>query len=604
IERQESRVHLRMHEVVVCYLGSGGLIALHSMLDGVQTIAVGVLFAVCGVALHIGIRRVGKTKAWHRSRITGALLSGDVVVHALAGLLAPEVTWFVMLGFAFVLNSGGAYLYARHLPLIASLVVAVLIAFSLNGPLSLPDTGQFSGRALIVGATSYVLIGCLLTGLRSAMARRKHMFAKLRLSDALSAVSEKEQQLQQQKHALEVAVSQRTAELQTAKHNAEQANEAKSRFLANMSHEIRTPLNGIIGMTDLLTDTGLDAKQSDIVSAVSESGDALLAIVNDILDLSKVQAGEMSLTHEVVDLKLKLARVLRLFEGLATKRGLSLTLEFPEDAPRLVIGDPLRLRQIFSNLVSNAIKFTDDGGVVIRAVAPASDRDVWRIDVVDTGIGIDAAKLDHVFSVFAQADDDSGRRYEGTGLGLSISRELTHLFGGRIYVSSTVGEGTTFHVELPLEICQDQSIVDVANAEISMPDRDVSMSVMVVEDNAVNRNVAEAMLRKLGCTVQLAASGEEAIQRFDPSKFDLVFMDCQMPGLDGFDTTKLLRERFPESGVPILALTANAMTGDRERCIAAGMDDYLTKPIRRDELASALAQWCRRTRSAPQLAQG
>jgi PAS domain S-box-containing protein len=385
------------------------------------------------------------------------------------------------------------------------------------------------------------------------------------------------------------------AELQQAKAAAESASRTKSDFLASMSHEIRTPMNAIIGIADLLAKSALSPEQDKYVQIFRRAGDNLLHLVNDILDLSKVEAEQLELERTGFSLRDLLEKVKEMVADRAGEKGLALLCEVAPDVPAEWIGDPTRLRQVLLNLLGNAIKFTESGEVTLR-VAPDADASVpgaLRFSVSDTGIGIAEEKLGAVFERFTQADSSTTRKYGGSGLGLTISKRLVELMGGRIWVESAVGKGSVFSFAVPLEIPTEparRAAVPVGAG----PDRPLpALRILLVEDSPDNRTITVAFLQDTPYQVEIAENGAIACEKFIAGRYDLVLMDRQMPVMDGLTATRAIRaweQANQRAPTPIIALTAAALKGDREKCIAAGCTAYLTKPIKRDVLLQAIKE--------------
>jgi len=399
---------------------------------------------------------------------------------------------------------------------------------------------------------------------------------------------------------LEAAVAARTRDLVAATARAQEATRAKSEFLANMSHEIRTPMNGVLGMTDLLVESGLNVEQLDYARLVKVSAESLLTLIDDILDFSKIEAGKMELESVAFPLRGTVAPVVKTLALRAHQKGLELRCDIQPDVPENVVGAPNRLRQVITNLLGNAIKFTDRGEVSLEIALESQtvDHAGLRFTVRDTGVGIAADKQKVIFDAFAQADGSTARQFGGTGLGLSISKALVQIMGGEIWVESTLGQGSAFHftVALGVEAAVGRHRPDDAGSPANtMPAAPAAkgrtLRVLLAEDNPINKKLAAALLEKAGHRVSVASNGQEALARIEEELFDVVLMDVQMPEMDGFEAVAAIRTRERAAGghVPIIAMTAHAMKGDRERCLAAGMDEYISKPIHPQELHRLLA---------------
>ncbi|RDH82565.1 MAG: hypothetical protein DIZ80_09780 [endosymbiont of Galathealinum brachiosum] len=386
-------------------------------------------------------------------------------------------------------------------------------------------------------------------------------------------------------------------ELHKAKEIAEAASKTKSEFLANMSHEIRTPMNGILGTLQLLQGSELNSSQKEYVGIAYSSGEALLSLLNDILDFSKIEAGKLKL--EMIPFNLQsLSRDLTfLLKQKADERDVVLETDFDSQIPEVIKGDSVRIRQILANLMTNAIKFTEKGKVTVKAkVLEKTEKTVRiRLEVNDTGIGIAEESQRKLFNSFTQADGSTTRKYGGTGLGLAIVRQLVTMMRGRLGVESEEGKGSCFWIEITFEIPSLNIELEKAQESVAHVAEELEGKVLLVEDNPVNQIVAKKMLEKVGLNFEVMNNGEEAITRLKlKHDFDVVLMDCQMPVMDGYEATQALRLFEEESGIkhlPVIAMTANAMEGDKDKCLSAGMDDYISKPVNQQALKEMLAKW-------------
>ena len=469
-------------------------------------------------------------------------------------------------------------------------VIALLIATSLQRVITVPMSRLSSVMRVVTEERRY--------SVRAEPGGRDEMGLLIDgFNEMLEQIEQRDAALQDARADLERRVDERTEELRHERDRAEAAALAKSQFLANMSHEIRTPMNGVLGMTELLMQTPLDDEQKDFARTVHGSAEALLTIINDILDFSKIEAGRMEVEWIPFDVRRVAHDTGEMLQVRAEEKDIELRVDLDPALGEAYVGDPVRIRQVLLNLLSNAVKFTNEGHVELRIHLDSAREGKPRLDfeVVDTGIGIAPDKLAQVFESFTQADSSTTRRFGGTGLGLAISARLVELMGGRLEVESEEGVGSRFHFGLFLEPGELEREPSEADAdETFQPRGSHTAEVLLVEDNVVNQRLGVTMLEKAGCRVSLAQNGREAVDYCRLGTFDMVFMDCAMPVMDGFEATRTIRSlKGAMRSVPIVALTANAMAGDRDRCVAVGMDDYLAKPFNLASLTEMVHRYTR-----------
>ncbi len=397
---------------------------------------------------------------------------------------------------------------------------------------------------------------------------------------------------EQERERLSEGLGQKVKELEKTQHQlfeakaaAEAANEAKGRFLANVSHELRTPMNAILGMVDLALPRQSDPLSSEFLQTAKASADVLLTLLNDLLDSAKIEAGKLELESAPFSLRCVLDHTTQVLAVRASEKGISYSCRIMSNVPDVLVGDQVRVRRILLNLAGNAIKFTDRGGVTVnvRVEVQETHQACLEFAVRDTGIGIPRAVLDRIFHPFTQADASTARQFGGTGLGLTISSRLVSMMGGRIWVESEPGQGSTFYFTIRLPLAKQSLPAPVAPLVLRAAPR--SLRILLVEDNPANQKLVAFILKDRGHAVEVAGNGHEGIRRAEQDRYDVILMDVQMPGVDGLEATKAIRAReYGRSHVPIVAMTAHAMKGDRERCLAAGMDGYLSKPVDGQEM--------------------
>jgi len=541
----------------------------------------------------LGAADTPETIARGESRFTlGALLQGlgwgyaSWMFYPMMGQMEHSLLVLVMAG----ITAGATRSLSPVLPACWIFQVLILLPLMLRFALG-ADAVQ-----VIMGVLAALYLAFLITMARSF---HRSLSNSLRLgfdyAVLVGELQEKKQQAEEFNRGLTEENARRRqaeAELRAAKERAEAASRTKSEFLATISHEIRTPMNGVLGMLDLLKTTPINAAQRELVETAANSADSLLRLLNDILDFAKIETGRLGFEHIPFRPAGLAEEVVSLLRPRASAKALRLSCTTNPAAGACVLGDPTRLRQVLLNLVGNAIKFSDRGEVTLRLTgAPGAGATLHlTMEVTDNGIGMDPETRARIFEPFVQADSSMSRRFGGSGLGLAISQKLVERMGGHIEVQSNPGQGSTFQFSADFPLAPEQKLVAAQLATAIIP-QNFTGRILVVEDDKVNQRVVTLMLERLGLQCLVVADGHTALEVLTQGHWDLVFMDCQLPDIDGYETTRRARAQLAGQPLPIIALTANVRDEDRAACLAAGMDDFISKPIRTETLRSVLARW-------------